>query len=141
MKLSLERNQRDPLGGESEMLPSEPPPVIVLSVAWLLIGMFIVALTAAIIVKVPETVRCPFVLAPKEGADPTQAPYQGVVSEVRVAEAQEVAAGAELFVLRSDEVRAKHTQLQTLTEDLRGPADAGRHDRETGSRSPRADHD
>jgi hypothetical protein len=47
--------------------------------------MFVVALTAAIIVKVPETVRCPFVLAPKEGADPIQAPYQGVVSEVRVA--------------------------------------------------------
>jgi multidrug resistance efflux pump len=101
------------------MLPAEPPPLVMLGVAWLLIGMFVVALAAAIIVKVPETVRCPFVLAPKEGADPIQAPYQGVVSEVRVAEAQEVAAGAELFVLRSDEVRAKHTQLQTLTADLR----------------------
>ena len=118
MNSSLERNQRGPLGAESEMLPAEPPPVIMLSVAWLLIGMFVFALAAAIIVKVPETVRCPFVLTPKEGADPIQAPYQGVVSEVRVAEAQEVAAGAELFVLRSDEVRSKHTQLQTLSEDL-----------------------
>jgi multidrug resistance efflux pump len=68
---------------------------------------------------------CALSICPRaaNGADPIQAPYRGVASEVRVAEAQEVAAGAELFVLRSDEVRAKHTQLQTLTRDLRTQED------------------
>ena len=101
------------------MLPQEPPPLIARGIAWLLIAMFAAALTAAIVVRVPERVRCAFTLVPKDGADPIQAPYQAVVSAVRVAEAQEVAAGAELFVLRSDEVRMRHTQLQTLKEDLR----------------------
>ena len=110
---------RGSLEEESEMLPQEPPPMVVRCVAWLLIAMFAAALVAAIVVRVPETVRCQFALVPKDGADPIQAPYQAVVSAVRVAEAQEVAAGAELFVLRSDEVRMRHTQLQTLTEDLR----------------------
>ena len=108
---------------QAEMLPVEPPPLIVSGTAWLLALMFVVALIAAIVVQVPETVRCQFVLAPRHGADPIQAPYHGVVSDVRVVEAQEVAAGAELFVLRSDEVRAKHTQLQTLTQDLRTQED------------------
>jgi multidrug resistance efflux pump len=108
---------------EAEMLPVEPPALILSGTAWLLVLMFVVALIGAAVVQVPETVRCHFVLAPRHGADPIQAPYHGVIREVRVAEAQEVAAGAELFVLRSDEVRTKHTQLQTLTQDLRTQED------------------
>lgn len=100
------------------MLPADPPPLVVRGLAWLLIAMFLSTLVAAITVRVPETVRCPFVLAPRSGGDPIEAPYHGVVSEVRVAEGQVVAAGAELFALRSDEVRARHTEFQTLTEDL-----------------------
>jgi hypothetical protein len=65
------------------MLPAEPPPVIMLGVAWLLIGMFVVALAAAIIVKVPETVRCPFVLTPK-GSGSHSGALPSVVGEVRV---------------------------------------------------------
>jgi len=119
MNPAIQQSRRGSLEEESEMLPQEPAPVVVRGIAWLLIAMFATALTAAIVVHVPETVRCAFALVPKDGADPIQAPYQAVVNVVRVAEAQEVAAGAELFVLRSDEVRMRHTQLQTLTEDLR----------------------
>jgi hemolysin D len=119
MNPAIQQSRRGSLEEESEMLPQEPPPVVVRGIAWLLIAMFAAALAAAIVVRVPETVRCAFALVPKDGADPIQAPYQAVVNVVRVAEAQEVAAGAELFVLRSDEVRMRHTQLQTLTEDLR----------------------
>ena len=119
MNPPIRQNRRGSLDEESEMLPQDPPRTVVRCIAWLLIAMFAAALTAAIVVRVPETVRCPFALVPKDGADPIQAPYQAVVSAVRVAEAQEVAAGAELFVLRSDEVRMRHTQFQTLTEDLR----------------------
>ncbi|MEA3207288.1 MAG: rane fusion protein hemolysin [Chthoniobacter sp.] len=106
------------------MLPAEPPPFIVRSIAWLLIVMFCSAIAATIFVQVPETVRCPFVLVPKDGADPIQAPYLAVINEVHVAEAQEVAAGEELYVLHSDEIRMKHTQQRTLTEDLRAKEDS-----------------
>ncbi len=100
------------------MLPRDPPPLIARSMAWLIIALFVTGLAAAIFVQIPETVRCPFVLIPKDGADPIKAPSTSVISEVRVTEGQEVAAGAELFVLRSDEIRDRHTQLQTLTENL-----------------------
>ena len=56
--------------------------------------------------------------SPREGADPIQSPRLATVNRVSVTEGQTVAAGAELFVLRSDEIRAFDTQLQTLTEDL-----------------------
>ena len=46
---------RGSLEEESEMLPQEPPPVVVRCIAWLLIAMFAAALTAAIVVRVPET--------------------------------------------------------------------------------------
>jgi multidrug resistance efflux pump len=119
MITTAESHSRGSLEEESEMLPAEPPPFVARSIAWLLILLFFSALAAAVFVHIPETIRCPFVLIPKDGADPIQAPYLAVVHEVHVAEAQEVAAGDELFVLQSDEIRAKHTDYRTLTEDLR----------------------
>lgn len=103
---------------DSEMLPQDPPPWIVRSMAWLLIAFFVLALLAAVLVHLPETVSCPFVLVPKDGADPIQSPYAGVVNRVAVSEGQTVAAGAELFVLRSDEIRGLDTQYRTMTGDL-----------------------
>ena len=110
---------REPLAGESEMLPQDPPPWIVRSTAWILIALFGTALLVAIVVHLPETVRVPFVLVPQEGADPIQSPRLGVVHKVCVTEGQSVAAKEELFVLRSDEIRGLDTQLHALTEDLR----------------------
>lgn len=104
---------------ESEMLPQDPPAWIVRSSAWLLIAFFLIALVAAIFVHLPETVSCPFVLVPRDGADPIQSPYMAVVNRVAVAEGDAVKAGAELFVLRSDEIRGLATQARTLAEDLR----------------------
>lgn len=116
--MNVPSRTRGSLEEEAEMLPREPPPFLVRGIAWLLIAMFFTALAATIFVHVPETVRCRFVLVPKDGADPIQAPFLAVVDEVRVAEGQEVAAGEELFTLRSDEIRNRHTQLQTLTGEL-----------------------
>ena len=87
------------------MLPQDPPPRVVRWIGWLLVAMFAAALDGRLVVEVPETVRCPFVLVPTGGADPIQAPALAVVAEVQVTEGQQVAAGAELFVLRSDEIR------------------------------------
>src|SRR5438552_7932662 len=101
------------------MAPQEPPAWIVRSAAWVLIGAFLFALLIAIVMRLPETVRCPFVLIPATGADPIQAPHQAIISRVAVGEGQTVKSGEELFVLRSDEIRGWDTQFRTLTEDLR----------------------
>src|SRR5213078_4270212 len=84
-----------------------------------LLGAFFVILFIAIVMKLPETIRCPFVLVPESGSDPVQSAHQGVITRVSVNEGQAVTKGDELFVLRSDEIRTLDTELRTLTEDLR----------------------
>ena len=116
--MSATATQRGSIEEESDMLPQDPPPWIVRSSAQLLIAMFAAALLVSVVVRLPETVHCPFVLVPHEGGDAVQSPRQAVVHKVSVSEGQTVAAGAELFVLRSDEIRGLDTQLRTLTEDL-----------------------
>src|SRR5258708_2256378 len=103
---------------EAEMLPERPPPRVVSWMAGLLIALFVVAALGASLVHIPETVRCQFVLVPENGADPIQSPLMAVVQSVKAAEGQEVQQGAELFVVRSDEIRGWQTQLQILQEDL-----------------------
>jgi multidrug resistance efflux pump len=110
--------QRSSLEESSEMLPQDPPAWIARAFAWLLIAMFFAAIAAAVLVPIPETERCRFVLVPKDGADPVQSPYIAVVSQVRATEGAEVPAGAELFELRSDQILNFRSELGTLTEDL-----------------------
>ena len=117
--MSSQLTQRGSLDVESEMLPQEPPPWIIRSTAWILLGAFLLALVIAIVMRLPETVRCPFVLVPATGADPVQSPVRAIISHVGVDEGQPVKAGEELFVLRSDEIRGLDTEFRTLTEDLR----------------------
>ena len=101
------------------MLPQNPPPWIIRTAAWVLLAAFLFGLLMAIIMRLPETVQCPFILVPATGADPIQAPHQGIISRVSVIEGATVKKGTELFVLRSDEIRTLDTQQQTLSEDLR----------------------
>ena len=117
--MSSQLTERGSLDVESEMLPQEPPPWIIRSTAWILLGGFLLALLIAIVMRLPETVRCPFVLVPDTGADPVQSPVRAVISHIGVDEGQPVKAGEELFVLRSDEIRGLDTEFRTLTEDLR----------------------
>jgi len=104
-------------GRDAEMLPQRPPPRVATWMAWLLIALFIAITAAAVLVEIPETVRCPFVVVPENGADPVQTPIISVVQAVRVREGQEVAEGTDLFVLRSDEIRGWQTQFQNARED------------------------
>jgi multidrug resistance efflux pump len=117
--MSSQLTERGSLDVESQMLPQEPPAWIMRSAAWILLGAFLLALVIAIVMRLPETVRCPFVLVPDTGADPVQSPVRAVISHVGVDEGQPVKAGEELFVLRSDEIRGLDTEFRTLTEDLR----------------------
>ena len=104
---------------EAELLPPDPPAAVARWIAVLLLLIFFAALAAAVAVRVPETVRSPFVLISEKGADPIQAPLLGRVRALRVQEGEEVAAGAVMFELQSDEIRSWQTQLQTYREDLR----------------------
>jgi len=117
--MSSQLTQRDSFDTESELLPQEPPPWVIRSTAWLLLAAFIFALLIAIIMRLPETVDCHFVLIPATGADPIQSPRQAIISRVVVEEGQPVKAGEDLFVLRSDEIGGWDTLFRTLTEDLR----------------------
>ena len=117
--MSSQLTQRGSLDAESEMSPQEPPPWIIRTTAWILVGAFLFALLIAIVMRLPETVHCHFVLIPATGADPIQAPRQAIISRVAVEEGQPVKAGEDLFILRSDEIRGWDTQFRTLTEDLR----------------------
>src|SRR5438094_2513424 len=117
--MSSQLTERGSLDVESEMLPQEPPPWIIRSTAWLLLAAFLFALLVAIIMRLPETVYCQFVLIPATGADPIQSPRQAIINGVAVEEGQPVKLGEALFVLRSDEIRGWDTQFRTLTEDLR----------------------
>ncbi len=117
--MSVNAPKRGSIELESEMLPQDPPPWIIRRTAWVLIGAFLTALLLTIVVRLPETVRCPFILVPATGADPIQAAHQGIISRVSVTEGQTVNKGDELFVLRSDEIHALDTERRTLSEDLR----------------------
>src|SRR6516165_8529340 len=117
--MSAQLTQRDSFEKESELLPQEPPHWIIRWTAWLLIAAFVFALLIAIVMRLPETVDCRFVLIPATGADPIQSPRQAIISRVAVDAGQPVKADEELFVLRSDEIGGWDTQFRTLTEDLR----------------------
>ena len=117
--MSSQLTQRGSLDAESELSPQEPPPWVIRTAAWVLVGAFLFALLIAIVMRLPESVHCPFVLIPATGADPIQSPRQAIISHVAVGEGQPVKAGEELFVLRSDEIGGWDTQFRTLNEDLR----------------------
>ena len=117
--MSNSMSQRGSLDTESEMLPQDPPPWIIRWTAWLLLAFLGFAFIGAIVLKLPETVHCPFVLVPATGADPIQSPHQAIINRVAVGEGETVKQGAPLFVLRSDEIRGWDTQFRTLNEDLR----------------------
>ena len=53
---------------QGEMLRPEPPPQIIRCTAWLLIGIFLALFLASVLVHIPETVRCSFVLVPLNGS-------------------------------------------------------------------------
>ena len=117
--MSSQLTQRSSLDAESDMSPQEPPPWIIRTTAWILVGAFLFALLIAIVLRLPESVHCRFILIPATGADPIQSPRQATISRVANEEGQSVKAGEELFVLRSDEIRGWDTQFRTLSEDLR----------------------
>lgn len=91
--------------------------------SYLLIFLFATLVTASILVKVPETITAPFVLTPKQGADPVRALRRGVVQRVIVAEGQSVAKGDKLFFIRSEQAGDQTADMQSLEAQVRGASE------------------
>ncbi len=84
-------------------LDDTPPPWLARSLATAALVVASVALVAAIVVKVPETVTGRFVLVPTRGTDPVRSPHDGVVTRVAALDATPVRAGDTLFVVQSEQ--------------------------------------
>ena len=108
-----------PADAEAPFLDSEPPHWAARGLAYLLIALFVVAVLAAIFVRIPETVTSPFVLVPVRGTDAVKTLRSGVVTEAKVSEGQPVARGATLFIVRSQEVGDRFSELSTLENQLK----------------------
>src|ERR1044071_6895177 len=95
---------------ESPILPQDAPSWVLRIIAWLLCTMATAAALTAVLLKIPETVRCSFVLVSATGAETLLAPIPGVLVDVKVEEGAEVAKGTPLFILRSDDIRNWQTE-------------------------------
>jgi len=104
---------------DAPVLPQDPPSWLVRLIGWLLSAVALLAGLAAVFVQIPETVSTPFVLVSPSGNETLVAPIAGLLVQTGVEEGTEVAQGAVLFVLRSDEIRHWQTQRSTDRELLR----------------------
>jgi len=116
----------DPLDRESGLLPKDVPARVARWTGWLLLVLAVAVAAFAIAFRLPETVVAPFVLVPAEGVDPLRATLAGELAVVRVRAGQSVQAGAELFQIRSDDIRNGHARLRQATEDARALAERAR---------------
>jgi membrane fusion protein len=101
-------------------LDVEPPPWAARGLAWVIIAMASLALLAAVLIRIPETVSGPFTLMPRDGADPVRARRAGVVGEVRVHEGDTIGLGAPMLVLRSASLSDRSGDARQLEAQARG---------------------
>jgi membrane fusion protein len=101
-------------------LDIDPPHWAVSGLARLLILLFIVAAIASFIIKVPESVSAPFVLAPARGTDPVKTARGGVIRQAFAFEGQLVKQGEPLFVIQSELAGDRAADLQSLETQLAG---------------------
>ena len=101
-------------------LDADPPPWAVRSLATILLLLFVVAVVALFVVRVPETVSATFTLRPTRGTDPVRTLHDGIVARVNVEDAQTVEAGTILFVIASEPVGDRMAERQTVEARLSG---------------------
>jgi membrane fusion protein len=99
-------------------LETRPPHWLMRALALLLIGLFVVALVLASIIRIPETVASAFVLVPERGTDPVRAPRGGVVTKVAFRGAEPVVQGDTLFLIQSAPFGDRSTELAALEQEL-----------------------
>jgi membrane fusion protein len=120
-------------------LDAAPPPWAARALATILIVLFGIAVAALFLVHVPETVWATFVVRPQRGADPVRTLHEGTVDTVNVEDAQQVAAGAVLFVVASEPVGDRLAERATLDARLTGGRSRLGNERQKYENQARAD--
>jgi len=108
--------------------PNTPPPFLqdspplwaARALSTVLLALFVVAVVALLVVRVPETVAANFVLTPVRDADPIKALHPGIVSQVNVVEAQVVREHDLLFVVASELVGDRVSERRVIDARLAG---------------------
>lgn len=108
-----------PADHNTEFLDKDPPPLAVRGLTYVIITLFLVAIVAAIVVTVPETVSGQFRLLPVDGADPIRARKDGVVSTISAREGDTVAANGVLMILNSASMADRFGDRRTLETQKR----------------------
>jgi multidrug efflux pump subunit AcrA (membrane-fusion protein) len=97
-----------------------PPAWAARSLAWVLLATFAAGALMLVVVQVPETVAAPFVVVAEHGADPVRTLHDGILTSVRVADAQPVEAGAILFTIGSEPIGDRTAERIALGTSLAG---------------------
>jgi membrane fusion protein len=105
---------------DAPFLDPSPPSWAARGLAWTILALFVVAGAALVVVQVPESVRARFVLVPIKGADPVRTLHDGIVTAVRVVDAEAVEAGAPLFAISSEVVGDRTSEREALGTSLSG---------------------
>ncbi len=111
-------------GEPPAFLGTTAPPWAVRGLATLLLTLFAVAVLGAVAIPLPETVASQFVLVPLRGADPVRAPLDGTVDRIHVVRGDPVGEGETLFVLRSEKLTDRSSELETLEARRAGELDS-----------------
>src|SRR5437762_2868672 len=101
-----------------DLLPRDLPARALLAAGHVLVGAGALALLVAGTVRFPQSATGKFVVVAEGGADPVRAPRAGALDAIAVTEGANVAAGATLFVLRSEDVALLATRVPRLEHDL-----------------------
>ncbi len=104
---------------KTELFPDTLPPWATRAAGIVVIFIFTAVLIASLLLRFPESVRCPFVIVPTAGANPIQSPVRGVIVRVNVYEGMIVRKGEPLFVIRSREISERAVRLNSLEKELR----------------------
>ncbi|MAG33453.1 MAG: hypothetical protein CL908_21460 [Deltaproteobacteria bacterium] len=113
-----------PVEDDPPFLEPLPDPWVVRGLATLLLSGFVVALLLASAVSVPETVTSGFVLRPAHGNNPVRTPQAGMVSRVEIVEGQPIVEGGTLFVVRSQAIGERSSELRALEAESEGTREA-----------------
>lgn len=109
-----------PLPPPPPFLDDAPPPWLARGLATASLVVATVAVVAAIVIRVPETVTGRFLLVPARGADPVRAPQEGVVQFVGRPEATAVRRGDTLYVVASEPASDRGADRQALEATVAG---------------------
>jgi biotin carboxyl carrier protein len=122
-------------------LPDATPHWAARGLSLVVLVVFVVAVIASMLIRLPETVSSPFVLVPAQGVDPVRAARAGTVTAVRIVEGQRLDRGTPVFVIRSTAVGDRAAELRSLETQMTGAEESRINARQRHESQRRADEE